>query len=210
MKFHTARQVIHDAFLPGPGQVDISEIRVQFSGKGSDNKTMDHCEKGLIQQALQVQKVRDPLAWAWNMYAYTPPGTQNGFERSKILQWLASTFRDQGYGNPFLDPTGAVMQLARVAMADISYEDVTRKRKRRKYADMGRMLSMDPETYEKQWHRHYVFFRGLCQRLPERSLPPIANIIWMILDKGSEDPVEAKAAGEDLLRALKIPMGGVV
>lgn len=209
MKFHSARQVIHDAFLPGAGPVDISEIRVQFSSKGSDNKTMDHCEKGLIQQALQVQKVRDPIAWAWNMYAYTPPGTQHGFERSKILQWLATLFRDYGHGNPFLDPTGSVMQLARVAMADIAYEDVTRQRKRRKYVDLGRMLAMDAETYEKQWHRHYVFFRGLCQRLPERSLPPIANIIWDIIDKGSDDPEEASAARENLTKALTIPAGGV-
>lgn len=214
MRFYTARQVIHDAFMWDVTSIDISalllDFGIQFSAKGSENRIMDHCDKGVIQQAMQVQRRQDLSAWAWNMFAYTPPGTAHGYERSTLLQWLVSRYRGQGCGNPLRDPKIGTMMLARVAMEDIKYEDVLGRRKRRKYADMASLVGVGEDEYKKHWHWRYAKFRGYCQALPERSLPPIANIVWMIIDKRSENPKQAETAREDLVRALKINSRGMI
>src|SRR5690554_3804361 len=118
MRFYTARQVIHDAFMPDVTAIDVSsmilEFGVQHSARGAINKIMDHCEKGIIQQALEVQRHTDALGWAWNMFAYTPPGTGHGFERSTLLDWMAKTHKERGCA--YTDPR--LMMLARVAMQD--------------------------------------------------------------------------------------------
>lgn len=207
MRFYTARQVIHDAFMPDITCIDTSAMMIEFgiqhTAKGAGNKIMDHCEKGIIQQALAVQKVKDRLGWAWNMFAYTPPGTGQGFERSTLLEWLARRHIEKKAGNPFLEPR--LMNLARIAMHDIAQEDRVGKRRRRKYRELAMTVGVSAEEYERDWHPHYIRFRGYLQALPERSLPPIAAVVWCLVDKATGTPEEAWEAAEDLRGLLKMP-----
>lgn len=200
MKFVTARQVIHDAFVSDITGIDIKamyeEGGIQFTAKGADNKIMDHAEKGIIQQALAVQKITDPLSWAWNMFAYSPPGTA-GSEVRQILHECFLLRRGDYVGIPVV----MMGMLARMAMYDVAHEEVTGHRKRRKYADMAKLFKVPEEVYQKEWHKHYVAFRGYCQGLPEKSLPPIADVIWLMVDKADGEPF----AAEDLRKALTMP-----
>lgn len=207
MKFITARQVIHDAFTADITGIDIKamyeEGGIQFTAKGADNKIMDHAEKGIIQQALAVQRHNDPVAWAWNMIAYSPAGTARSQERNLLQSYLLHLhiLRHPDCSIPQL----MLGMLARMAWEDIRHEDTTRERKRRKYEHMGRLFKVSAEEYEKSWHKHYVAFRGYCQALPERSLPPIADVIWMMIDKKEGDFIERHNATTDLQQALKMP-----
>lgn len=200
MKFITARQVIHDAFISDVKGIDIKALYeeggIQFTAKGADNKIMDHVGKGFIQQALAIQKVLDPVSWAWNMFAYAPPGTCGSTERHILHEELMRR-RGTALGIPPL----MMGMLCRMAMHDVAHEEVTGHRRRRKYEHMAKLFQITPEEYKKSWHKHYVAFRGYCQELPEQSLPPISNVLWLFVEKADGDPL----AAEDLRRALRMP-----
>ncbi len=205
MRFHHARQVIHDAFMSDVTSIDASDgivnFGVQFSARGATNRIMDHCEKGIIQQALAVQKITDKTAWAWNMFAYAPPGVCAGFERSHLLGWMHERHKKHQRGDLLL--TSALSNLARVAMQDVAREDRTGKRWRRRHAELCVVVGVDVDDYLEHWHRHYIQFRGYLQSLPERSLPPIAGVVSLMNAKASG----SETAAADLRRALKMPEG---
>lgn len=205
MRYYTARQVIHDAFMPDVTSIDTSamilEFGVQFTAKGGDGKTMTHCGKGIIQQALEVQRSRDELSWAWNLFAYAPVGMVPTQARSVVLRWLMRRLAaDEGGGALH----SVLPALARIAMHDVALQDTLGKRRRRRYADLARVVGLDEDDYKSNWHRYYVRFRGYCLGLPERSLPPIASVVWMMLDKQ-----EGRDVTDELGRALKMPEGAV-
>lgn len=202
MKFKTTRQVIHDAFIAGVSALDIKTLYeeggIQFTAKGADNKIIDHTEKGFIQQALEVQRHKDPLGWSWNMFAYAPLGTSSLENREVLLNWLIRRLAAEEGGGAL---RSKLPLLARVAMHDVAVEDVTGMRKRRKYSALAKAVGVDEERYKKHWHQYYVSFRGYCLSLPERSLPPISNVIWLMLDMEEGDVY----AAENLRKAMKMP-----
>jgi len=206
MRYYTARQVIHDAFMPDVTSIDISamilEFGVQFTAKGGDRKTMTHCGKGIIQQALEVQRSRDELSWAWNMFAYAPVGMVPTQARSVVLRWMMCRLAAEEGGGVLHSVLPA---LARIAMHDVALQDTLGKRRRRRHADLARAVGLDEDDYKNNWHRYYVRFRGYCLGLPERSLPPIASVVWMMLDKR-----EGRDVTDELGRALKMPVDSVL
>jgi hypothetical protein len=216
MKMISARHAWHWAFLDDQRSIDfrdvLNEWGVQFTARGADNRIMDHVEKGMIQQAVALLKERDQVAWAWGMVAYAPPGTAHGFERAVIGQWLRDCFYAHadhaefaGYRHTVNDVK--LRTLALIAALDVAHEDVTGHRRRRKYADLARAISVPggAEEYQRDWHRHYVFFRDLVKTLPERALPPVATLVWRICGlRDAEDLGEAQACAEDLRGVLAV------
>lgn len=204
MKFQFARQVIHDAFMNDVKGVDLGkrclEFGIQFTAKGGDGKTLDHCDKGIIQQALAIQRVKDPVSWAWNMFAYTPPDTAGTLEKTLLLNWLVHRVNGATWDH---------LALARIAMHDISIQDRRESQVRRRKAAMAATLGVDEEEYQQKWHAQYQKFRARCLALPEKSLPPIARVVYLVVHKQHPDPAIAKRAHEDLLKALKMPASSV-
>jgi hypothetical protein len=190
----------------------IGSGSVQHTAKGADGRIMSYVEKGMIQHAIALLRKRDNVAWSWGMIAYAPPGTANGFERAILCQWLRERFYAHpdhaefaGYRHTRDDVK--LRGLALIAALDIAREDVTGLRRRRKYADLARAISVPggAEEYQRDWHRHYVFFRDLVKTLPERALPPIATVMWRIAGlEESESPVEAQACAEELRGVLAV------
>lgn len=218
MKMTSARHAWHWAFSDDQRSIDFRDVMdewgVQFTARGADNRIMDHVEKGMIQQVVALLRERDPVSWAWGMIAYAPPGTAHGFERSILCSWLRDRFYTHSDHEEFRVFRGTlndvkVRQLALIAALDIAHEDVTGCRRRRKYADLARAISVPggAEQYERDWHRHYVFFRGLCKTLPERALPQVANVLWRMVDLGDASCTEdAEALSQDLRQVLSVSL----
>lgn len=211
MKMTSARHAWHWAFSDDIRGMDFREIMdewgVQFSSRGADNRIMDHVEKGLIQVAIHNLKLTDPVLWAWGMIAYAPPGTAHGFERSIMLGWLREQFHFVTENKYRHTPAEIkILSLARIAYQDIAHEDVTGERRRRKYSDLARAITIaSPDEYQRDWHKHYVFFRDLCKTLPERALPPVSTVLWRILDLGEcVDQEGAQVSAGDLRKSLGI------
>lgn len=179
MQFLSVRQMIHDAFMTDVKAIDIKALYeeggVQFTAKGADGKIMDHVQKGYVQHALAIQRDNDPLSWAWNMFAYAPVGTAGSRERNILTSHALVSFA--GKHPDCRIPPAKVGMLARIAMHDIAVEDVTGHRKRRKYADLGRLFGVGEEIWLSSWHGHYVYFRGLFQALPGKSLPGLSGVM---------------------------------
>lgn len=214
MKMISARHAWHWAFLDDQRSIDfrdvLNEWGVQFTARGADNRIMDHVEKGMIQQAVALLRERDQVAWAWGMVAYAPPGTAHGFERSILCQWLREHFYAHadhvefaGYRHTVNDVK--LRTLALIAALDVAHEDVTGHRRRRKYADLAKAASIagGHAEYQRDWHRHYVFFRDLVKDLPGRALPPIATVVWRICGlEDAESPGEALSCAAELREVL--------
>lgn len=190
----------------------IGSGSVQHTTKGADGQIMGHVEKGMIQQAIALLRERAPHLWAFGMIAYAPPGTTHGFERSLLCGWLRECFYEHADHEQFqryrhTRDDVKIRQLALIAALDIAHEDVTGLRRRRKYAGLARAISVTggAEEYQRDWHRHYVFFRDLVKTLPEQALPPIATVVWRICGlQESEGPGEAHARAEDLREVLAV------
>jgi hypothetical protein len=203
-----ARHAWHYAFESGVTSIDIRDVLnacgVQFTAKGSDNCTMDHCDKGKIQQVIFSIRTRNRFAWAWGMWSYAPEGTEN----QKLLTSLLLPFAFEAVRsekcNPFLSVEYG--RLAYAAMHDAAIEARTGVRFRRKRVEMGAMLGCDEEVYKKKWAPIFFRMKDALKDLDQIALPPIADVIWMLIDKNSEDPNVRRDATEDLQRAMKTPM----
>lgn len=239
MKMISARHAWHWAFETGEKAIDMQQLlnemsmssapsgkralnfpqigsgSVQHTAKGADGRIMSYVEKGMIQQAIALLRVREPHLWAFGMIAYAPPGTANGFERAMICQWLRECFYNYDKypeHRQFEHFKGTIKDmklrgLALIAALDIAHEDVTGLRRRRKYADLARAISVPggAEEYQRDWHRHYVFFRDLVKDLPGRALPPIATVVWRICGlEDAETPGEAQACADELRGVLAV------
>lgn len=198
-----ARQAWHDAFDADVKAIDICEIAnsfgVQFSAKGGDGKTMDHCDKGKIQQIVHKVKVENTVAWAWGMLAYAPEGTENmSLLRNILLDYAFKAVQSEKL-NPYL--TSQCGHLAFIAIADAAVEARTGTRLRRKRADMAGLLKCSVEEYLSKWVPVFFKMKDALKDLDAIALPPVADVIWLIVDKAGGD-VNATA---DLMRALKAP-----
>ncbi|WP_339898260.1 hypothetical protein [uncultured Gilvimarinus sp.] len=190
MKYLTARIAIHAAYLTGEKGMDPAKLKEGFGGTLTDRdwRIVDHVEKGFIQKAMDNLKQREPVLYAWNLFAYAPPGTGHGFERSRLLQWMLDKYSSETGEQALLEPR--LPMLARVAMQEYSIVDRSGKQGRRiPYSDFERLLGLGSGEYKagSRWHRAYWKFYDYCKSLPEDSLPPIARVIGMMVDCSEGD-----------------------
>ncbi len=198
-----ARQAWHEAFDPGISSIDMREILnsygVQFTAKGGDGKTMDHCDKGKIQQVVHTIKVKDKVAWAWGMWAYSPQQFGDTSEIKSLLLGYAFNAVQTDKFNPYL--VAEAGHLAFIAMQDAAVEGRTGERYRRKRVDMARLLKCSADEYLKRWVPIFFKMKDALKDLDAIALPPVAEAIWLLVDKSNG---EFSATG-DLADALKTP-----
>lgn len=210
MKFETssgwaigARSAWHAAFDSGISGIDIRDIAnscgVQFSAKGGDGKTMDHCDKGKIQQIIHTVKCRDKSAWAWGMIAYAPEGAENiSLLRNILLDFAFKSVQSEKL-NPYMN--NQCGHLAFIAIADAAVEARTGVRHRRKRADMAQLLKCSVDDYLKKWSPVFFKMKDALKDLDGIALPPVADVVWLIIDKANGELM----AAEDLRAAMKTP-----
>lgn len=196
-----ARAAWHDAFDPGINSIDMREILncygVQFTAKGGDSRIMDHCDKGKIQQVVQLLKERDKTAWAWGMWAYAPQQFGDTSEIKNILLNFAFKAVETRKFNPYLVPEAG--HLAFIAMQDAAVEGRTGKRYPRKRAEMAKVCRCEAEAYLKRWMPVFFKMKDALKDLDAIALPPVAHVVWLIVDKAQGDI----SAGEDLKLSLR-------
>lgn len=198
-----ARFAWHEAFSSDVSGIDIREIAnssgVQFSAKGGDGKTMDHCDKGKIQQIVHTIKHQNKSAWAWGMLAYAPEGSENiSLLRNILLDFAFKAVQSEKF-NPFL--VSQCGSLAFIAIADATIEARTGSRYRRKRDDMAKLLKCSVDDYLKKWSPIFFKMKDALKDLDAIALPPVADVVWLIIDKANGEA----SASEDLQTAMKTP-----
>jgi hypothetical protein len=198
-----ARFAWHEAFNSDVSGIDIREIAnssgVQFSAKGGDGKTMDHCDKGKIQQVVNTIKHQNKSAWAWGMLAYAPEGSENiSVLRNILLEFAFKAVQSEKL-NPFMTPQCG--HLAFIAIADSTIEARTGKRYRRLRADMAQLCRCSVDDYLKKWSPTFFKMKDALKDLDAIALPPVADVVWLIIDKANGDGM----AEYDLRAAMKTP-----
>ncbi len=198
-----ARFAWHEAFNSDVSGIDIREIAnssgVQFSAKGGDGKTMDHCDKGKIQQIIHTIKHQNKSAWAWGMLAYAPEGSENiSLLRSILLDFAFKAVQSEKL-NPYL--SAQCGHLAFIAIADAAIEANTGRRYRRLRSDMAKLLKCSVDDYLKNWSKIFFKMKDALKDLDAIALPPVADVVWLIIDKANGEPM----ACEDLQAAMKTP-----
>ncbi len=197
----SARQAWHDAFVSGVGSIDTREVLntlgVQFTAKGGGSCTMEHCDKGKIQQAIHNLRMKSLLAWAWGMYAYAPDGTENVNLLKGILFPHAMRAVTNDAFNPFLFAIcGDIVELA---LNDAKVEANTDKRLLRRSADMSEALCCSEDEYIARWRPIFFIMKDSLRELSAVALPPIAQVVWLIVDKQCGEP----GASVELQKAMK-------
>lgn len=192
MRFLSARQAWHDAYLSDITGIDYAELAagagVQFSARGADNRILDHVEKGYIQAAVHALRQSDYIAYCWGMIAYAPDGWSTMGEHAALHGYLRTQFfaSKPGEGERYAHLwEHQLKQLARVAVMDAAAadsrggdtEEVAKARRGHSYADLGALIGVTAQQYESTWRRHYSFFFEECQGLPERALPAVAAVV---------------------------------
>lgn len=231
----SARAAWHEAFVSGIRAIDYVELAngagVQFTAKSSDNCTMDHCDKGKIQQAIYKIKLENKVAWAWGMFAYAPDGAENkNTLMNTLIPFCFNAVKTEEF-NPYLLPLfGAV---AICAIHDAAIEDCTGQRVRRRAADMAALLWGGPimaacnegktqgvrrcilnckncralmaektKAYEKTIRPKFFIMKDTLKGLSAIALPPVASVVWALVDKAGGD----LGAAEDLSSMLRTPV----
>jgi hypothetical protein len=207
----SARKFWHDAFISDVKAIDYAELAngsgVQFTAKGSDNCTMSHCDKGKIQQAVSNLKSNNSLAWAWGMFSCAPDGVENKnslvnalFEfamKSVLPSYLSAIGRKSAFESMECG------KLARIAMEHAKIEANTKQRLAHNHGDMARLLRVDKEVYKKLYLRIFVAMKDALRDLDGLALPPIAKVVWLIIDKAEGDFAERANAAIDLPNVLR-------
>lgn len=179
MRFLCARQAWHDAFMTDLAAPDFATqaagVGVQFSARGADNKIVDHCERGFIQQAIAILRERDVVAHAWGMIAYAPQGVATMGDFSVMFGHLRTAFFSR------LPPESELLKLRynpeferilklliKIAVIDAGAEDARRGQKdiikvfRRLTADLAQLISVDHGEYQgKTPEKFCMFFSGV-------------------------------------------------
>lgn len=174
-----ARQAWHDAFdtdLAAPDfATQAAGVGVQFSARGADNKIVDHCERGFIQQAIAILRERDVVAHAWGMIAYATQGVATMGDFSVMFGHLRTAFFSR------LPPESELLKLRynpeferilklliKIAVIDAGAEDARRGQKdiikvfRRLTADLAQLISVDHGEYQgKTPEKFCMFFSGI-------------------------------------------------
>lgn len=201
----SARQAIHDAFDPCIRSIDIRDainsFGVQHTAKGSDNCTMDHCDKGKIQQVVYALKLSDPAAWAWAMYAHAPEGVENvKLLRNALFEYVMKGVSNDSF-NAFLSAEAGRMAYIAIYDAAIESRRGDGTRYKRGWQEMSYEIRCSPDDYEKKWRFIFYKMKDLLKDLDGRCLPPVAHVIGLIGDKARDEPF----ATVDLAEMLKTP-----
>lgn len=242
MKFETssgnamsARAAWHEAFVSGIRAIDYVELAngagVQYTARGSDNCTMDHCDKGKIQQAVFKLKHANPVAWAWGMFAYAPDGAENKNTLiNTLIPFCFNTVKTEEF-NPYMVPFFGA--LAVCAIHDAAIEDCSGSRMRRKAVDMAALLWGGPilarcndgkvpgqrkcalnckacravmvektKEYERVIRPMFFIMKDSLKGLSAIALPPVATVLWTLVDKANGEV----GAVQDLSVMLKTPI----
>lgn len=207
----SARKFWHDAFISDIKAIDYAELAngsgVQFTAKGSDNCTMSHCDKGKIQQAVSNLKSENNIAWAWGMFSCAPDGT----ECKNVLVNTLFEFALKSIPSFYLTEIGKESgfmsmecgKLARIAMEHAKIEANTKRRLPHNHAEMARVLRVSKEDYKRLYLRIFVVMKDTLRDLDRIALPPIAKVVWLIIDKSEGDFAERVNAAADLPKALR-------
>lgn len=211
----SARKYWHDAFISDVRAIDYEDLAngagVQFTAKGSDNCTMSHCDKGKIQQAIHNLKQENKLAWAWGMFSCAPDGVENKNALVNMLFKYAMESVPAAYLKA-INKTSAFMsmecgKLARIAMEHAKIEVNSKVRHPHGHAEMAALLRVSKEDYKKIYLRIFVVMKDALRDLDGAALPPVARVVWLLIDKAQGDFAQRANAVEDLQGALKTKQG---
>lgn len=197
----SARAAWHEAFVSGIRAIDYVELAngagVQFTAKGSDNCTMDHCDKGKIQQAVSNLKAKHREAWAWGMWAYAPDGAENTSTLVNILFQFAMQSVSSEAFNAFTSMEAG--KLSRIALEHARIEAHTDERLRHDHGEMSVLLRVDRKIYEQRWMPLFFRMKDTLRDLDAIALPPIARVVGTLVHKATGD----LNAAEDLAELLR-------
>lgn len=205
----SARQAWHDSFVTGVSAIDardaINNHNVQFSAKGSDGCTMDHCDKGKIQQVIFKISVSHPVAHAWGMIAYAPEGIENTTKLRNILfPYIMDSISNDKF-NAFQSPIAG--RIAFIAIQDAAVEARTNQRTKRRWTEMSSALGVTPTEYEKVWLNRFIKAKDALKDLDAICLPPVAHLVHLLVKKAESGPSELLDIVEDIARFIKTPLG---
>ncbi len=197
----SARQAWHDAYVTGIKAIDYAELAngagVQYTTKGSDNCTMHHCDKGKVQQVIHTLKMTERNAWAWGMFAYAPDGTETASMLLNILFRFAMQSVKTDSFNPFLSVECG--RLAFIAVNDAAKEGRTGIRGRRKWDEMAAYCRCSVDDYKDKWMPIFFKMKDSVRDLDAVALPPVASLVWTLIDKSNGE----LSAAQDLQKTLK-------
>ncbi len=207
----SARQAWHDAFVTDIKAIDYVEIAngsgVQYTAKGSDNCTMNHCDKGKIQQVISNLKSHNLIAWAWGMWSYAPEGTENANTLINILFKFAmgcvNAKHLEAIGKKSAYESMQCGKLARIALEHAKVEADAQQRFSYSRADMARLLHVSVEDYRKLYLRIFISMKDALHDLDAIALSPVATVVWVLIDKDSGDFDERCTAIGDLQKRMK-------
>ena len=202
----SARQFIHDAFVSDIKAIDYV-AGVQYTAKGSDNCTMSHCDKGKVQQVLSNIKAENKTGWAWAMWSFAPTGTENANTLINILfahaMGAATKSHLAAISKKSAFESMECGKLARIALEHAKIEANTQQRLAHGHADMARLLRVSVEDYRKLYLRIFISMKDALHDLDAIVLPPVANVVWLLIDKNEGDCVERHNAIGDLQKRMK-------
>jgi hypothetical protein len=207
----SARQFIHDAFVSDIRAIDYAELAngagVQYTARGSDNCTMSHCDKGKIQQVLSNIKAVNKTAWAWAMWAYAPAGAENANTLVNILfshaMGAATKSHLDAIGKKSAFESMECGKLARIAIEHSKIEANTRQRVRHNRVEAASLLRVSAEDYRKLYLRIFISMKDVLHDLDAVVLPPVAALVWTLIDKNEGDVMEQRNAIGDLQKRMK-------
>lgn len=207
----SARQFIHDAFISDIKAIDYVELAngagVQHTVKGSDNCTMSHCDKGKIQQVLSNVKAVNKSGWAWAMWSYSPAGAENANTLINILfahaVGAATKSQLEAIKKKSSFESMECGKLARIALEHAKIEANTQQRLSHSHAEMARLLRVSVEDYRKLYLRIFISMKDAMHDLDAIVLPPVANVVWLLIDKNEGNFVERENAVCDLQKRMK-------
>ncbi|WP_226649355.1 hypothetical protein [Microbulbifer variabilis] len=145
-------------------------------GKGSGERVMDSCEKGIIQSVVAKLRQSDPLAYCWGMAAYAPPAKRFK-ERAALLQYLMSEF--DKWEEPH--PRDKVSQLALFCISASALRDVNGRS-----IDLGharKILGCDKKRWDREWKSLWQRLQRRLDPLPARALGPISEVVEIYKEK---------------------------
>ncbi len=180
MKFHTARQVWHDAYTVFDGSHDVNGIRVQFGTKDHDWQIVAGIESGKVQSVIAKLS---PLYKAWGMCAYTPHGTREQYDRL-----LDTIHMDYGIMHPGdfvqlgLRRNARLLELITIALEDKIYNE-RNGNKKFTAAEIARRIEVDPRNFGRDWGVVYERLQKIMEPWPAKALGPLWPLIHAEQDK---------------------------
>lgn len=187
MRFLTARQIWHDAFLPDVTGIDYAALitghGVMFTARGADNKIVDHCERGLVQHEIARLRERDFIAWCWGMIAYAPPGVSNEGHIAPLFGDLRAHFYAHlKPGHEFLALKYDVkferqLKILCLAAIESAADTDCGRPARRSREGMADLLGLGLEDYNSRYYHRYKALKNHCEDLAPRALGAVAPLL---------------------------------